>query len=71
MSRPSERQQMNEAANKIGKLLENIRRAKEGRAIREQLKKLPYVCRAGFFKMRMLKEKSNLLRNEANQLFKI
>ena len=70
LARASERQQMDEAADKIATLMPRIHRAKEGRVIREQLKGLPYVCRAGFMKMRVLKQKASLLKTEASAIFK-
>ena len=57
---------MKEAADVIGeKLYSRIARAKAAKALRAELKKLPVVCRAGFMKMRALKESTALMRSEA------
>lgn len=66
MARSSERQLMDESADKIATLIVRIQRAKEGRVIREQLKKLPYICRRGFMKMHSLKQNANSLKSEAS-----
>ena len=57
---------MKEAAGVIEeKLFSRIQRAKDARVLRAELKKLPYVCRAGYIKMRELKASTSLLRSEA------
>ena len=41
-----------------------MRRKREGRELREQLKKLPMICRSGFVKMITLKASTNKLQTE-------
>ena len=56
-SNATEFKRMKQAALVIDdKLCSRLRRAREAKKMRAELAKLPYICRAGFMKMKALKE---------------
>ena len=68
---PSELQRMNDAVIRIDQgIVKRMQRKKDAKALREKLKPLPYVCRAGFIKMHELKKNTNLLQTEMKTMFK-
>jgi hypothetical protein len=62
----TERDRMDQAAKKIQRTIyqAKIKQKRQGKEIREQLAKLPYICRNGFIKMMILKANTNSLQNE-------
>ena len=68
---PQELKRMNDAAVRIDQgIFKRLQRKKDAKALREKLKPLPYVCRAGFIKMHELKKNTNLLQTEMKSMFK-
>ena len=59
----TERDRMDQAAAKIQRTIfrKKCKQKREAKEIREQLAKLPYICRAGFIKMMILKANTNSL----------
>jgi len=50
--------------------IRKIKEKKAGRALREELRKLPSVVRAGFMKMQALKAKTSSLQKDAVNPFR-
>ena len=72
MASDTDRERMEQAVTKIQRTIYRlkVKRKREGREIREQLQKLPYICRNGFMKMLLLKANTNSLQREVKYTFK-
>ena len=70
-SSKTDKERMEQAAHKIQRsIYHKIKRRKEGRRLREELKKLPYICRSSYLKMQLLKANTSNLTMEARSQFK-
>ena len=69
-SNKTDRERFEQAAQKIQRsIYGKIVRKRESKQLREELRKLPFICRSSFLKMHLLKKNTSSLRMEVNTTF--